>query len=1107
MNRTLRIFGVALAATLWATTLFANEATKLLRFPDVRGDQVVFCYGGDIWGASAKDAAAGSVETAHRLTAHSGVELFPKISPDGKWIAFTGQYDGDEQVYVIPISGGEPRQLTFYPADGPNPPRRGYDNIVYGWTPDSKSILFRSMRDSNSVTELGKLYTVPLAGGLPVALPMPTAGAGVFAPDGKRVVYSPLFRDFRHWKRYEGGWAQYLAIFDLATEKQTLLPASKRTERDPMWIDESIYFVSDRSGTLNLYRYDLANGAVHQLTNSNSWDVRWASGDNVGKQVVFELGGELCLFDCANGEIKKLAINVPHDGLAMRPTRRDVAKFYESSALSPGGKRVAVVARGDIFSVPAEKGTTRNLTRSSNAHERQAVWSTDGTKIVFVSDISGEDNIYQVDASGVVAANPTPQVRRTSNGQIDNLSLSPDGKMVSYTDSRNTLWVAPLGVAGGGEAVEVFRDTNGGTPAATWSPCGSYLAFVASEPQGFGVINIYDIAARRSVAVTSPLFDSGEPVWSPQGDILYFTSRRDFAPQHSNVEWNFAGNRNEGIFAIALRRDVKNPFAPESDEATDAAKKDEKKDEKKDDAEAAMKKIVIDWDGIASRAIRVPLDGDNFGGLEVTPKFLIYTKNDAAFYGRDPERKPRLMIYDLKERKESLLAADVNGYTIDPKRTHILYRSGEAAKVGEIAVEPKMKEVKLAPLYSDVVPAEEWLTIFNEVHRKFRDFFYVRNMHGYDWEKIGEQYRALLPYVAHRSDLNYVISEMISELNTGHTYIEGGDFTLPPREKVALLGARFVLDPASNRYRIAQIFEGQNEEPKYRSPLTVVGVDVKVGDYLLAVENEELVAPDNPYRVLRGRGPQVTLTVNDKPTFDGARRVVCEPIASEKNLLYLQFVLKSMRDVEAATNGRCGYLHIPNMGADGAYEFLKWYYPQIRREGLVVDVRSNGGGNISPWIVTRLATPMLGSRFGSTRETPTSYPQNARHGNQVCLVSETSASDGDIFPYYFRKAGLGPLIGKRTWGGVVGISSRGSLLDGGVALVPLSATNDENGAYIIEGEGVAPDIEVANDPHTQQQGVDEQLQRGIAELLKRMEQNPKPWPSRPADPIKTPTSL
>jgi len=1067
--------------------LSLSAQTKLLRFPDIHGSQVVFCYAGDIWRAPADGG------TAIRLTAHSGLELFPKFSPDGNWIAFTGQYDGDEQVYIIPSQGGIPKQLTYYPARGPLAPRWGYDNQVYGWSPDGKKVLFRSLRDANGGSTETALYTVSTEGGLAKKLPMPSSGAGDFAPDGNKIVYSPLFRDFRTWKRYEGGWAQDLYIFDILSYEAKKIADSKRTERDPMWIGEAIYFVSDRDGTLNLYEYGVESGKVVQISKSSTWDVRWPSSDNKSK-IIYELNGELQIIDVSTKEDKKISISVPDDGLARRPSRYPVAKNIEDFELSPKGERALFVARGDIFTAPIEKGPTRNLTNSSNAHEKWARWSPDGSKIAFISDMSGEEQIYLIDQKG---EGKSVQLTTQFNCMLSPMEWAPDGKQLAVSDKEGKLYVISIANK---NVKEIADHEFGEMNYYTWSPNGGHLAFSMRDWNGYWSIYIWSVSDGKVRRVTGEYFNEYAPTWDTEGKYLYYLSDRQFAPQLSTWEWNFAGNRETGIYAIALRKDVKHPFPPESDEVTIGEKKD--KEDKKDDKN--KKAINIDFDGLAERVSRIPIEDDNMWGLSIVEGHILFVKSGAGFYGRESYSKPSLQIYSIKDRELSTLVDDISSYALSADGKKILVQQKNAYHLYD--VKPKASDKKTVAtkgLMVDRVPAEEWAEIFEETWRRFRDFFYVKNMHGYDWKAIGDQYRPLLKYVAHRSDLNYVLGEMVAELSVGHAYIQGGDFEIPSRPKVALPGARFELDAESGKYKISRILSGNNEETKYRAPLTEVGVDARAGDFVLAIDGEELKGTDNPYRLLQHKTNPVTLTLNSKDSMKGVREVSYKPISSEASLLYMEWVNGNRKRVDEMTKGRVGYIHLPDMGSNGIYEFIKWYYPQIRKEAMVVDVRSNGGGNVSQWIIERLDSRLLGTRFGYRSDKASTYPASVFHGHKVCLINETSASDGDIFPHYFRESGLGTLIGKRTWGGVVGISGKGPFIDGGTAFVPLSGTNDAQGNWIIEGYGVEPDIFIENDPKSILQGRDPQLEKGIEEVLKKMNDSPMKLPSRAPDPVKT----
>ena len=1094
-----RFFSIAVIATLFAVLPSAAQ-TKLLRFPDIHGGKVVFTYAGDLWTAS----TTGGIAT--RLTAHPGMELFAKFSPDGKWIAFTGQYDGDEQVYVIPAAGGVPRQLTFYPAHGPLPARWGYDNQVYGWTPDGKSVVFRSLRDYFEPGD-SKLYTVSLEGGLPQPLPMPKSGAGDLSPDGAKIVYSPLFRDFRTWKRYSGGWAQQLYIFDLKTHALEKITTDPRTHRDPMWIGGKIYFCSDRDDTLNLYSYDPQTRQTQQLTKSTKWDVRWPSTDHRSR-IVYEQDGELNVFDIASGASTHISIQVPTDALAMRPSRVSASGQIESAGLSPKGERALVVARGDVFTVPIEKGATRNLTDSSNAHDKWAEWSPDGQMIAFISDMDGEDELYRISQDGQGKAE---ELTHGLHAMLYSPEWSPEGKRIAFSDKDGKLLVLTLDDR---KITEVARDPAGFMQSYTWSPDGAFLAFSMNEATGFSSLYIWGAANGQTHRVTSALFNCGDPTWDPEGKYLYFISRREFQPQLSDIEFNFATNRDREMLALTLTKDGKNPFPPESDEVTiakpGAESGDKGKSEAKPGEKAEEKKpapVRIDFDGLAERVTRVPVEADNYAGLTATREYLVYEKYGAGYYGREPDPPASLVLFSLKDRKETTLAEKIDDFTVSRDGSKVLVHSANVYKLYNVNPGDKAnaKAVSMDNLMVDRVPHDEWVEIFNEVYRRYRDFFYAQNMNGYDWSALRDQYRPLVDSVANRSDLNYVLGEMIAELSSSHTYITGGDFEIPKRPQVALPGARLELDASAGRYRIARIYPGQNEEPLYRSPLTEVGVDARQGDYILSIDGRDLTADVNPYELLRGKANQpVQLRLNSRPVADGSRLVTFRPIATEQNLIYLDWVTHNRESVDKATGGKAGYIHIPDMGENGIREFIKYFYPQTRKQAMIVDVRGNGGGNISQMLIERLSRPVLGVDFDRVSQFAASYPFTVLYGPKVCLINETSASDGDIFPYMFRQAGLGPLIGKRTWGGVIGISGRGPLLDGGDVFVPESALANPQGQYVIEGHGVDPDIEVENEPADVIAGHDPQLERAIAEIQKAMQANPKKLPQRPADPDKAP---
>jgi tricorn protease len=1089
------VSAVLLAATMLAAPLAAHAAgTKLLRFPNVWHERIVFSYAGDLWTVGTQGGSAT------RLTASPGLKLFGKFSPNGQQIAFTAEYGGDEQVYVMPSGGGAPKQLTFYPAPGPLAERWGYDNQVYGWTPDGTAVLFRSARDGYTLTD-SKLYTVAVNGGAAMPLPMPMSGAGCFSPDGRKIVYSPLWRDFRSEKRYQGGWANDLYIFDLTNPSLEQITNDPRTDRDPMWIGGGIYFNSDRSGTFNLYRYEIATKQTRQLTHYKDWDVRWPSADADG-QIVYESAGELHIFDTRSDQDRALTILVPADITTTRPHAVNAADSIEGSALSPGGERLAIVARGDVFSVPVEHGVTRNLTQSSNAHDREAAWSSDGKQLAYVSDRSGEEEIYVQAQDGNSAA---IAVTSGSTARYYAPVWSGDDKRIAFADNRNRILVVEVASK---KRIAIAEDPINIAQDYRWSPDGQFLAYTLNQANNFSSVFVWSAADGTSHRVTPESFNSQSPAWSPNGELLYFLSNREYQPMMSSIEFDFATDRQTGIFALALRKDVKNPFGIRDDEPGDEknAADDKERDKPAEKAKAKVKVAVkIDFAGIEQRTIRVPLEADNLSGLLAGDEDLLYLRSGPAYYGREPAIKPTVMAYSIKDREAKAVAEDVTDWSATANGKHVLARmASKEFKYFEIGKSEDAKTVSLAGLLTTRVPAEEWREIFAEVWRRYRDYFYVENMHGFDWLGLRKKYEPLLDYVGHRADLNYVIGEMIAELTVQHAYIEGGDFGLPQRPFVALPGARFELDAKSGRYRIARIFAGENEEEHYRSPLTEVGVDAHVGEYVLSINGRELKAGTDPYELLQAPADQpVEWRVAADAAGTAARTIRYRPLRSETGLLYLSWVAENRARVERLSQGRLGYIHIPDMGESGIREFIKWWYPQVRKEGLVVDVRDNGGGNISQLLIERLAGALRGTRFARNRAATGTYPSVVQSGPKVALINEDTASDGDIFSYEFRQWKIGALIGKRTWGGVVGITDHGTLLDGGKVFVPEFGTADENGNWIIEGHGVDPDIVVEQDPLAVLRGSDPQLERGVQELMKLLPATPGGLPQRPAAPVKS----
>ncbi|MGA9422226.1 MAG: S41 family peptidase, partial [Rhodanobacteraceae bacterium] len=879
------------------------------------------------------------------------------------------------------------------------------------------------------------------------------------------------------------------------------------TDRDPVWIGNTVYFLSDRDEHLNLYSYDTSGGQIRQLTNYKGADARWASGDADGR-IVFEVDGALHLYDTKASQDQALDITVPSDLVSTRASERSVKDQLESAALSANGKRALFVARGDVFSVPLEHGISIDLTHTPGAHERDAVFSHDGKRIAYISDESGEDAIWVRDADGSKAH----QLTTETFGRLYRPIWSPDGTRIAFVDKDSRLHIV---ASAGGPAPVIADDPGVMRPDYTWSPGGHYLAFTLTDATTFETqLYVRDFAAGTNTRVGNAMFDSYGPSFSPDGKYLYFIADREWAPQISQIEWDFAANRPTGVYALALRKGLDNPFSPRNDSAAAEDKdaddnKDADKHGKKKPKEPASINDHIDFSGLDARLIRVPIDPDNIDIVVATDKALIYRVSDAPYYGRKGAFKPKVMAYSFKERKDKQVYEGADQMDVSADGGTLLVQDGKEYKRIDLGDnKPEAKAVKLDGLYMLVDPKAEYAEIFHEVWRRYRDYFYAANMNGYDWEALRKKYAALLPDVGDRSDLNYLLGQMVAELSNSHSYVGGGDLGLPDKPHVGLIGARFALDAASGHYRISRILQGENDEERYRSPLTEVGVDVHEGDYVLAINGRPLTAADNPYRLLRiAPGQLVQLTVNSQPDSGGAREVVVKPIDNEQPLNYHAWVAHNRDYVTQASNGAIGYLHIPDMGGDGIREFIKWYYPQLRKQGLIVDVRDNGGGNVSAMIIERLSRKLLGLDYGRAIDLTGTYPQQTFLGHLAALCNGTTASDGDIFSYMFKQAKLGPLIGTRTWGGVVGINNWGPLIDGGDVYVPQFATANTEGKYVIEGHGVDPDIEVKEDVSAELNGRDPQLDRAISELQKEIAAHPVKLPPAPPEPVKAPQDM
>jgi tricorn protease len=1086
-----------------------------MRFPDVHKDKVVFSYGGDLWLAS----SAGG--TARRLTSHPGLELFPKFSPDGTWIAFTAQYDGNFNVYVMPAEGGEPKQLTFLPDVAAVSERMGPNNMVIDWFPDGKRILFLSRRDTFN-TWFGRLFSVGMAGGLPERLPIDKGGLTSFSADGTRIAYNRIFRNFRTWKRYQGGMAQDIWLYDFKANTAERLTDYPGTDTYPMWRGDTIYFGSDRGQNqrMNLYAYNLRSKQTRQLTDFRDFDVNWPS---LGPDsIVFENGGYLYLLDLATEKTRKLTVYLPGDREQARRRWVSVSKLITDFNLSPEGKRAVFTARGDVFTVPAKEGSIRNLTQTSGAREKYAAWSPDGKWIAFLSDRTGEDELYLVPQDGM-----GPEIRVTTDGKVFRLApiWSPDSKKLLLADKDARLFYVDLEAK---QPVLIDQGKYDDITDYAWSPDSQWVAYTKAAENRYGVIYLYSLKDRKSTPVTSSFTHSFNPVFDPEGKYLYFLSQRDYNEIIGVFDFEFANPKATRVYVVTLRADLPSPFAPKSDESGEKkeeapAEKEKEKGEPKPEA-PTPKDFRIDLTGIADRVVALPIPAANMGLLRAGKGLVFYvTRPVEGLSGPLPGETAAIHVYDMKERKDQILLEKADQFALSFDGQKLLYSApkedaassdeeeeGTAAKArlyGIIDAKPPEKEphkvgegaLNLASMRLEVNPREEWNQIFHEAWRQQRDYFFQPAMSGVDWPKEREKYAPLVPHVASRFDLNYVLGEMIGELATSHTYVGGGDYPELKPVTVGLLGVDFELDAASGRYRFRKIYPGENWDPALRSPLTEPGVGVKEGEYLLAVNGRALRAPQNPYELfVQTANETVTLTVNATPSDEGARRVVVKPIASEFKLRELDWINTNRGKVEATTGGRVGYVYLPDMSAAGLNEFVKQFFPQIRKEGLIFDVRYNGGGFVDQLIFARLRRILAGMDAARNWESLT-IPDVVFHGHMVCVTNEYAASDGDIFTYFFKKYQLGPVVGMRTWGGVRGIRGYIPLIDGGYITRPEFAVYGVDSKWLIENRGVEPDIVVDNRPDLVMKGRDPQLEKAIELVTEAIKKQPKKLPPRPPD--------
>jgi tricorn protease len=1113
---------------------------RLMRFPDLYKDRIAFMYGGHLW------LAPGSGGVARRITSGAGRELFPKFSPDGKWIAFTGQYDGNFNVYVMPADGGQPKQLTFYQgAAAPLTDRMGIHNEVLTWFPDSKRILFLSRRSASNGWSK-RPYSISIDGGLAEPLPMIEGGLTSFSPDGTKIAYNQIFRNFRAWKRYTGGLAQSISIYDVKNNSVEDVPHTEWTDTFPMWSGNTIYFTSDRGPEhrLNLYSYDLNSKQIEPLTHFTEFDIMWPSLGPGG--IIFENGGYLYTFDLQSNQPKKLTIYLPGDEDQSMKHWVSVSKTITDFDISPEGKRAVFGARGDVFTVPAKDGSVRNLTRTPGIREKSVSWSPNGRWIAYVSDRTGEDEIYVTphdgmghnagskDGTSKDGIGKEQQITSGYKGFKFGPVWSPDSKKIAWADKDLRLWYV---IIDDKKAVEIDRAKFFEITNYSWSPDSKWLVYDKTDENGNAAEYLYSLADRKITPVTTSMSNSNSALFDPDGKYLYFLSDRDFNEVLGNIDFEFANPKTTRVYVVTLRKDESSPFPALSDEAqvkkeeatagegtetkneSKAELKEKDKDKDKEKSKEAKEKdkdkekekpveFRIDLDGIQDRVVALPTEPSVIGTFAAAKGFVYYsTRPIQGLSGPLPGEGPAVHVYDLKERKDKVLIDGVERFALSFDGSKLLYEAGTAPthSYGIIDAKPDGPKkvgdgaLNLAGMQAEVDPQLEWKQIFNEVWRQERDYFYEAAMNGVDWEKTRDKYAQLLPYVADRYSLTYILSEMIGELSNSHTYVGGGDFPDIHTVNVGLLGADFEADSASGFYRFKKIYRGENWDSRARSPLTEPGINVKEGDYLIAVNGRPLRVPQNPDELFVNTvNDTVTLTVNSKPSEDGSRNVQVKPVADEYSLRQLNMIETNRKKVDTATNGRVGYVYLPDMGPQGLNEFVKQYFPQIRKEGMIIDVRYNGGGFVDPLIFARLRRVLAGMGSARNFESNT-VPANVFYGSMACITNHYAASDGDLFSYYFKYYKLGPLIGERTWGGVRGIRGNITLIDGGYITRPEFSRYDLNSKWIVENKGVQPDIVVENRPDLVVKGQDPQLEKAIDLVMKDIQANPKKLPPRPPD--------
>ncbi len=1078
---------VALAVALCLAVVIPAAAqnihdTRLLTQPAVSENHIAFAYAGDLWVANLDGS------DLRRLTTHVGTEVNPRFSPDGRLIAFSAQYEGVSDVYVVSVEGGVPTRLTWHPGS----------DVVQCFTPDGNAVLFTSSR-AVFTNRYSQLFTVLVEGGHPQQLPIPNAYKAAYSPDGRMIAYTPLGERFGQWKNYRGGTVSRIWLYNTRNHdvEQITQPAGRCNDTDPMWLGGKVYFRSDRNGEFNLFSFDLRSKSVEQLTTHEDFPVLNASAG--GGRIIYEQAGYLHLFEPPTGRSIKLTIGVAADLAEVRTRYVDGTRYIRNADISPSGARAVFEYRGEIVTIPAEKGDHRHLTATSGVHERSPAWSPDGKWIAYFSDASGEYELHLASRDG---KGDVRTFEVDGAGFYEDPNWSPDGKKISYSDNSWSLYVLDVESA---TTTKIASEVLYGPQKIlhqAWSPDSRWLAYTLYTRTYFQQVYLYSVEEGRSHAITDGLSDVTEPVFDEGGKYLYFTASTDAGPVRSWFTMSSADmEMSNALYLAVLPKGEISPFARESDEeiteeeGEEGGQEGEEEEKPKGKGEEEVR-VEIDFEDLDQRIVAFPLGSANYYSLQAGPADQLY------YLKREEGRPTSLRRYDLDKRKEDTLLENVGSFVLSADNKKVLIRSGTNWSIAGAAskITPGSGRITADQIQVRVNPREEWEQIYNEAWRINRDYFYDPNMHGTDWPAMREKYRVFLPDCVTRAHLNTVIRWMCSEISVGHHRVGGGDSpSRPETVPGGLLGADFEIH--RGRYRFVKVYGGLNWNRTLRSPLTEPGVDVKAGEYLLAVRGVDLRPPENLYsRFENTAGKSIEITVGSNPNGRDSRTMKVVPITSEYALRNRDWVEGNLKKVDEATGGRVAYVYVPNTSTPGHTYFKRYFFPQTHKDAIIVDERFNGGGSVADYYIDLLRRPEIcywAMRYGADLKTPLSSIQ----GPKVMIIDETAGSGGDLLPWMWRKLGMGKLIGRRTWGGLVGTLGFPVLLDGGSVTAPNLAIWTEDG-FVVENVGVPPDIEVEQMPADVIAGRDPQLERAIEEILRELEANPPTRPTRPPYPIR-----